>query len=90
MIFIENIKGPYSVTNKCIGCDLCVAIAPDNFTANADAAIEYGFCYVIKQPDSDHEQSLCAEAADICPADAITNKNAAYKDSRQPKGSHKK
>jgi ferredoxin len=71
MSFLENIKGQYSVTDKCIGCDLCVAIAPANFAANSDAAIEYGYCYLMKQPDSAHEQSLCAEAANICPADAI-------------------
>ena len=72
MILIENIKGPYSVTEKCIGCDLCVAIAPANFAANSDATIEYGYCYVIKQPANVQEQSLCMEAANICPADAIT------------------
>ena len=72
MIFIENVEGRYSVTDKCIGCDICVAIAPDNFAANSDAIIEYGYCYVIKQPDNGQEQSLCREAAAICPADAIT------------------
>ncbi len=72
MIFIENIKGPYSVTDKCIGCDLCVAIAPTNFAANADETVEYGYCYVIKQPDNAQEHALCMEAVNICPADAIT------------------
>ncbi len=71
MVSTENIKGPFAVINKCIGYDLCVAIAPANFAANTDAAIEYGYCYVIKQPDNPQEQSLCMEAANICPADAI-------------------
>ncbi len=72
MFFTENIQGPFAVTFKCIGCDICAAIAPNNFAANTDATIEYGYCYVIKQPHSAHERSLCLEAAEICPADAIT------------------
>ncbi len=80
MSLIENIEGPYTVTEKCISCDLCVAVAPANFIADSDADIEYGYCYVIKQPDSPQEQSLCQEAADICPTDAIINESDAYKD----------
>ncbi|MDM8554457.1 ferredoxin [Desulfococcaceae bacterium HSG7] len=84
MIFIENIKGRYSVTDKCIGCELCIAIAPANFAADSNADIEYGYCYLIKQPDSAHEESLCVEAANSCPSDAITKKSVAYKEDQHP------
>jgi ferredoxin len=57
----------YHVNRRCIGCQICSAIAPENFRSNH----EDGMDYVHKQPDDPVEERLCAEAMDICPVNAI-------------------
>ena len=69
--YAENVPGPYYVAKVCIGCNLCSEIAPENFCENIDMELYSGNCYVCKQPAGETEQSLCMEAMDACPADAI-------------------
>ena len=52
---------------RCIGCTICSAIAPDNFRSDH----LHGYDYVYKQPVNEIEDSLCAEAMDVCPVNAI-------------------
>ena len=70
----ENVAGPYWVAKVCIGCTICVEIAPDNFSEN-DPYDDYDavICFVARQPGTDEERALCEEAMDICPANAIHN-----------------
>jgi ferredoxin len=65
----ENIgvSGEFSVNDDCIGCVICAEIAPDNFRFDH----EQGCVAIGKQPDTDTETCLCAEAKDICPTNAI-------------------
>lgn len=65
----ENSNGAYAVNDRCINCSLCSEIAPQIFATNHDE----GYEYVKKQPETEKEFALVAEAADICPADAISN-----------------
>jgi ferredoxin len=65
----ENVPGKYYVDNRCVGCNICVEIAPQNFCSN----LEEGYEYVCKQPTTDFEENLCVEAMDICPVNAIMN-----------------
>jgi len=66
-ILQANIPGKYHVNARCIGCTICSEIAPHNFRSDH----EQGYDYVYKQPDNEIEESLCAEAMDICPVNAI-------------------
>jgi ferredoxin len=59
--------GSYYVDSQCIDCDLCRETAPANFTRNEEA----GFSYVFKQPESEDEATLCKDALDNCPVEAI-------------------
>ena len=59
--------GEYYVDSQCIDCDLCRETAPDNFMRNE----EEGFSFVYKQPESDEERTLCKDAMDNCPVEAI-------------------
>ena len=63
----ENVPGKYYVDTNCIGCTICPEIAPGLFKSNH----EEGYEYVCKQPSSEEEEKLCAEAMDICPVNAI-------------------
>jgi ferredoxin len=63
----ENEPGRYYVDSQCIDCDVCRDIAPDNFTR--DTKRKYSFVY--KQPENDQEESLCREAMEACPVEAI-------------------
>ena len=65
----ENVSGPYYVDDQCIDCDLCRETAPANFIRND----EEGFSYVFKQPESAEEETLCKDAMDNCPVEAIGN-----------------
>ena len=62
-----NVPGSYYVNEQCIGCSICSEIAPENFKTNHDE----GYDYVYKQPQSQEEKQLCAEAMDVCPVNAI-------------------
>jgi ferredoxin len=67
--YADNVAGKYFVDDQCIDCDLCRETAPDNFTRNEDG----GYSYVFKQPTSPEEETLCKEAMEGCPVEAIGN-----------------
>jgi len=64
--------GRYYVDSQCIDCDLCRETAPANFTRNDDG----GHSYVFKQPESPEEETLCKEAMEGCPVEAIGSDGA--------------
>jgi len=59
--------GRYYVDTQCIDCDLCRETAQANFTRNE----EEGFSFVFKQPETADEETLCKDAMDNCPVEAI-------------------
>lgn len=63
----ENVKGRYYVDRSCIACDACVIAAPDNFGMNEDD----GHAFVKTQPLDSSQESLCKEAMEGCPVEAI-------------------
>ena len=63
----DNVPGEFFVDAECIDCDLCRETAPDNFTRNDDE----GYSYVKKQPENEEEETLCKEALEGCPVEAI-------------------
>ena len=65
--YAENVVGAFYVDDQCIDCDLCRETAPANFTRNDDG----GHSYVYKQPTTDEERSLCKDAMEGCPVEAI-------------------
>jgi ferredoxin len=67
--YAENVEGVYYVDDQCIDCDLCRETAPANFARNDDG----GHSYVYKQPVSEEENTLCKEAMEGCPVEAIGN-----------------
>ena len=56
----------YKITSDCIGCQACVDVSDKHFAMNDDHK-----AFVIKQPESEEDDQLCADAADICPVSAI-------------------
>lgn len=70
--YSENVAGAYYVDDQCIDCDLCRETAPANFTRNDDG----GHSYLYKQPESDDEVTLCKEAMEGCPVEAIGSNGA--------------
>ena len=67
--YADNVPGMFYVDDQCIDCDLCRETAPDNFTRNEDG----GYSFVYKQPTSPDEETLCKEAMEGCPVEAIGN-----------------
>jgi ferredoxin len=65
--YSDNVPGKFYVDDQCIDCDLCRETAPDNFTRNEDG----GYSFVYKQPTSPDEETLCKEAMEGCPVEAI-------------------
>ena len=63
----ENVPGKYYVDAQCIDCDVCRVTAPRNFQRSEDR----GYSYVFRQPDTAEEDTLCQEAMDSCPVEAI-------------------
>ena len=63
----DNVPGKFYVDDQYIDCDLCSETAPDNFTRNEDG----GYSYVFKQPTTPEEETLCNEAKEGCPVEAI-------------------
>lgn len=63
----ENQPGRYYVDAACIDCDVCRDIAPGVFKRETEK--EHSFVY--RQPESSLEESLCREAMEACPVDAI-------------------
>jgi len=68
----DNVAGKYYCDTECIDCDLCRETAPDNYMRNEDG----GYSFVYKQPENEEEETLCAEAMDGCPVEAIGNDGA--------------
>jgi len=70
---MESVHGKYYVDDSCIGCSICVEIAPDNFRSNLNfpSNLEEGYEYVFKQPVIESEEKQCIEAMEICPVSAI-------------------
>jgi len=66
---MENVSGKYYVDESCIGCSICVELAPGNLRSN----LEEGYEYVFKQPVTESEGNRCIEAMEICPVSAIGN-----------------
>jgi ferredoxin len=62
-----QVPGRYYVDSQCIDCDLCRETAPATFIRNE----EQGFSYVFKQPETTDEETLCKDALDNCPVEAI-------------------
>jgi ferredoxin len=62
-------SGRYYVDSQCIDCDLCRETSPANFTRNDNEC----FSYVFKQPETPEEETLCKDALDNCPVEAIGN-----------------
>lgn len=65
----QNVTGRYYVDKSCIDCDVCRDIAEANFTRFEDG----GYSIVYKQPETPEEESLCQEALECCPVEAIGN-----------------
>src|SRR5258708_10407971 len=63
----QNVAGKFYVDDQCIDCDLCRETAPANFTRDDDG----GHSYVFKQPTTPEEETLCKEAMEGCPVEAI-------------------
>ncbi len=63
----ENVAGKYYVDTGCMGCGVCVNIAPGIFEMNKDGSN----AYVARQPKNKKEIDLCKEAIESCPASAI-------------------
>lgn len=63
----DNVPGRFFVDINCIYCGLCANIAPHNFrlSDHKDHDIVY------KQPENEKELSLCIEALEFCPVEAI-------------------
>ena len=59
-----------SVTDECIGCGACVAVAPDVFEMDSTTMKSK----VKKQPASADEVSSVKDAVEACPVDAIKTK----------------
>ena len=58
----------YFVSDDCIECNMCNVVSPNNFLINEDQ----GKAFVYKQPESSEEISLCDEAIESCPVEAIS------------------
>lgn len=56
-----------SITDECIGCGACAAVAPDIFEMDSSTMKSS----IKKQPTTADEISLSKDAADACPVDAI-------------------
>ncbi|KXU38077.1 ferredoxin [Cephaloticoccus primus] len=69
----NNVAGAFYVDQQCIDCDLCRETAPDFF----NRFDEGGYSFVYKQPESEDDISLCMEALEGCPVEAIGNDGAA-------------
>lgn len=63
----ENVAGRFYVNRKCVDCEVCRDIAPDNFKRISARR----YVVVFKQPVNVEQESLCREALDCCPVDAI-------------------
>ena len=65
--YLENSPGRYYVDNQCIDCDLCRQTAPSNFARDE----QRGHSFVFRQPRTLEEETMCREAMQNCPVEAI-------------------
>ena len=65
----DNIAGAFYTDTQCIDCDLCRQTAPDFFSRNGTG----GYSFVSRQPQTDDERTLCQQALEECPVEAIGN-----------------
>ena len=72
----RNVKGRYYVDESCIYCELCVEIAPDNFSYD-DVD---GVAYVKMQPSSHDQHELMAECIESCPTESIGDRLARHEE----------
>ena len=63
----ENVPGAVYVDDSCVDCNMCLATAPDNFERNQ----ERRYSFVARQPENDEEWTLCRQAMEECPVNAI-------------------
>ncbi len=63
----DNVPGRFYVDQQCIDCDLCRETAPDFFARNDEG----GYSYVCRQPKTEEEITMCSEALEGCPVEAI-------------------
>ncbi|MES2696322.1 MAG: ferredoxin [Verrucomicrobiota bacterium] len=63
----QNIRGAFYVDATCTDCDLCRTLAPAFFKRDDDI----GFSVVYRQPETEEEKALAAEARDSCPTESI-------------------
>ncbi len=63
----ENVDGAYYVDEECIACHLCHEICSKCFAVSEDEECDY----VSKLPSTEAEVSLCREAMESCPVEAI-------------------
>jgi ferredoxin len=66
-VYPDNAVGKYYIDEECIDCDLCRETSAVNFSRNEAE----GYSYVSKQPESEEEEQLCAEALEGCPTESI-------------------
>jgi ferredoxin len=69
----QNTPGRWYVDSNCIDCDLCRETAPSVFRRDDDG----GYSIVFRQPETDEEKKLAAEAKEGCPVEAIGNDGSA-------------
>lgn len=62
----QNVPGRFYVTEDCLACETCQAVAPKNFRYG-----DSGLTYVFKQPSDPEEVKQCEEAVFLCPLEAI-------------------
>ena len=65
--FSDNAPGRFFVDQECIYCGLCSQIASDYFSHSAE--MDHDICY--NQPITEEGISLCIEAMESCPVEAI-------------------
>ena len=63
----DNVPGAYYTDRNCVLCNECFEVAPGHFRMIADG----DHMIVYKQPVTDQERALCAQALEGCPMDAV-------------------
>ena len=60
-------KNDWYVDEECIACDACVLVAEKHFKIDESGERAYVYC----QPKNSKEETLCQEAMEVCPVEAI-------------------
>lgn len=69
----QNVPGKFYVTEDCLSCEECQAVAPMFFRYGNDSQ-----SYVFKQPSTPKEEEQCREALQGCPLEAIRDDGATH------------